>query len=90
MHRTLVLNVVGLTSDLLGPNTPNLNRLVERGGKAALKTVTPAVTCSVQSTFVTGELPRGHGCVANGWYFRDLEQVWLWRQSNRLVQGEKV
>lgn len=90
MHRTLVLNVVGLTSDLLGPNTPNLNRLVERGGKAALKTVTPAVTCSVQSTFITGELPRGHGCVANGWYFRDLEQVWLWRQSNRLVQGEKL
>lgn len=90
MHRTLVLDVVGLTSDLLGPNTPNLNRLVERGGKAALKTVTPAVTCSAQSTFITGELPRGHGCVANGWYFRDLSQVWLWRQSNRLVQGEKL
>ncbi|MCR9159791.1 MAG: alkaline phosphatase family protein [Nannocystaceae bacterium] len=90
MHRTLVLDVVGLTSDLLGPNTPNLNRLVERGGKAALRTVTPAVTCSAQSTFITGELPRGHGCVANGWYFRDLAQVWLWRQSNRLVQGEKL
>jgi predicted AlkP superfamily pyrophosphatase or phosphodiesterase len=90
MHRTLVLNVVGLTTDLLGPNTPNLNRLVERGAKAPLKTVTPAVTCSVQSTFVTGALPRSHGCVANGWYFRDHAQVWLWRQSNALVQGEKL
>lgn len=90
MHRTLVLNVVGLTTDLLGPNTPNLNRLVERGARASLDTITPALTCSVQSTFVTGELPRGHGCVANGWYFRDLDQVWLWRQSNRLVQGEKL
>jgi len=90
MFRTLVLNVVGLTSDLLGPNTPNLNRLVERGARACLKTVTPAVTCSVQSTFITGELPRKHGCVANGWYFRDLAQVSLWKQSNRLVQGEKL
>ncbi|MBV1859170.1 MAG: alkaline phosphatase family protein [Nannocystaceae bacterium] len=90
MHRTLVLNVVGLTTDLLGPNTPNLNRLIERGAQASLETVTPALTCSVQSTFITGELPRGHGCVANGWYFRDLSQVSLWRQSNKLVQGEKL
>jgi predicted AlkP superfamily pyrophosphatase or phosphodiesterase len=28
--------------------------------------------------------------VANGWYFRDLSEIWLWRQSNRLVSGEKV
>ena len=52
--------------------------------------MTPAVTCTVQSTFLTGLLPRGHGIVANGWYFRDLAEVWLWRQSNRLVAGEKI
>jgi len=28
--------------------------------------------------------------VANGWLFRDLMEVMLWRQSNRLVEGEKV
>jgi predicted AlkP superfamily pyrophosphatase or phosphodiesterase len=44
----------------------------------------------VQSTFTTGTLPRDHGCVANGWYFRDLAEVWLWRQSNHLVSGEKI
>src|SRR5262245_32617408 len=55
-----------------------------------LATVTPAVTCTVQSTLLTGLLPRDHGIVANGWYFRDLSEVWLWRQSNRLVAGEKV
>jgi predicted AlkP superfamily pyrophosphatase or phosphodiesterase len=52
--------------------------------------VTPAVTATVQSTLLTGTLPSGHGIVANGWYFRDLSEVWLWRQSNRLVHGEKV
>ena len=55
-----------------------------------LATVTPAVTCSVQATFMTGGLPRDHGIVGNGWFFRDLLEVWLWRQSNRLVAGEKI
>src|SRR3954452_22383476 len=90
MRATLVLNVVGLTPALLGPHAPNLQRLAARGGLRALDTVTPAVTTAVQSTFVTGLLPRDHGVVANGWYFRDLSEVWLWRQSNRLVGGEKV
>ena len=39
---------------------------------------------------MTGALPRDHGIVANGWLFRDLMEVWLWRQSNRLVAGEKI
>jgi len=90
MHRTVVLNVVGLTPKLLGSNTPHLKALAERGGLRQLQTVTPAVTCPAQSTFVTGNLPRDHGIVANGWYFRDLAEVWLWRQSNHLVDGEKL
>ena len=90
MHRTVVLNVVGLTPRLLGDGTPNLAALVRTGGMRPLETILPAVTCAVQSTFTTGTLPRDHGCVANGWYFRDLSEVWLWRQSNRLVAGEKI
>jgi predicted AlkP superfamily pyrophosphatase or phosphodiesterase len=90
MHRTLVLNVVGLTPALLGENTPHLLRFRQRGGLRALRTITPAVTCSVQSTMLTGRLPEAHGIVGNGWYFRELSQVWLWRQSNQLVAGDKV
>ncbi|MFQ5897781.1 MAG: alkaline phosphatase family protein [Candidatus Methylomirabilia bacterium] len=90
MRRTVVLNVVGLTGDLLGDATPYLQALARDGGVRPLQTILPAVTCSVQSTFTTGLLPREHGCVANGWYFRDLSEVWLWRQSNRLVAGEKI
>jgi predicted AlkP superfamily pyrophosphatase or phosphodiesterase len=90
MHRTVVLDVVGLTGELLGQSTPHLNALARAGGARPLRTITPAVTCAVQSTFTTGLLPAGHGCVANGWYFRDLSEVWLWRQSNRLVSGEKI
>jgi predicted AlkP superfamily pyrophosphatase or phosphodiesterase len=89
LTRTLVLNVVGLAPALL-QHAPNLNRLASKGAMRPLTTVMPAVTTTVQSTFVTGALPRDHGIVANGWYFRDLSEVLLWRQSNRLVHGEKV
>ncbi|MCS6877940.1 MAG: alkaline phosphatase family protein [Geminicoccaceae bacterium] len=90
MRPTLVVLVVALTPRLLGADTPKLAAFVRRGGLRPLRTVLPAVTCTVQSTLLTGLLPRDHGAVANGWYFRDLAEVWLWRQSNRLVAGEKV
>jgi predicted AlkP superfamily pyrophosphatase or phosphodiesterase len=89
MTPTLVLNVVGLTPGLL-PHAPRLQALASQGAMRPLTTVLPAVTTTVQSTMLTGLAPRDHGIVANGWYFRDLSEVWLWRQSNRLVQGEKV
>ncbi len=89
LTRTVVLNVVGLTPGLLA-HAPHLKRLADQGALRPLATVTPAVTTTVQSTFVTGALPRDHGIVANGWYFRELSEVLLWRQSNRLVHGEKL
>jgi predicted AlkP superfamily pyrophosphatase or phosphodiesterase len=89
MHNTLVLLVVGLTRRLLGQHTPHLSRLAASGVRT-LDTVLPAVTCTVQSTLLTGLAPEAHGAVANGWYFRDQAEVWLWRQSNRLIAGEKV
>ena len=39
---------------------------------------------------MTGAWPRDHGIVANGWLFRDLMEIWLWRQSNKLVNGDKI
>lgn len=90
MRRLLVLDVVGLTPKHLRGAAKSLGRLGAEGFAAPLRTVFPAVTCSVQSTFVTGRMPTEHGIVGNGWYFRDLAEVWLWRQSNRLVQGDKV
>ncbi|HEX9794506.1 MAG TPA: alkaline phosphatase family protein, partial [Planctomycetota bacterium] len=31
-----------------------------------------------------------HGAVANGWYFDDLAEVWLWRQSANLLQAPTI
>ena len=87
--KLLVLDVVGLRPRDLA-HAPRLRALADRGFVAPLRTVFPAVTCTVQATFLTGRLPREHGIVANGWYFRDLAQVMFWRQSNRLIEGSKV
>lgn len=89
MTPTLVLDVVGLTPSLLA-HAPHLAALARTGAMRPLQTVLPAVTTTVQSTLLTGLPPAGHGIVGNGWYFRDLSEVWLWRQSNRLVGGEKI
>jgi predicted AlkP superfamily pyrophosphatase or phosphodiesterase len=88
-RRLLVVDVVGLTPKLL-PHMPRLSALAGDGFQAELGTVLPAVTCSAQSTFLTGLPPSGHGIVGNGWYFRDLGEVFLWRQHNALVGGEKL
>src|SRR5262245_19552221 len=88
-RKVLVLDVVGLTLDLL-PRAKNLKALAERGFAAPMDGVLPAVTCTAQATLWTGGLPRDHGVVGNGWYFRELAEVALWRQSNHLVQGKQL
>jgi predicted AlkP superfamily pyrophosphatase or phosphodiesterase len=55
-----------------------------------IEPVLPAVTCSVQATYLTGVMPNEHGIVGNGWYFRDECEIKFWRQSNKLVQAPKV
>lgn len=89
MTSVLLLDVVGLTPRALS-HMPRLRAMAASGAQTRLGTVLPAVTCSVQSTMLTGLAPAQHGIVGNGWYFRDQGEVHLWRQHNRLVQGEKV
>ncbi len=90
MSDLVVINVVGLTWDMLGQNTPNINTLLKTGFGRPMKTVLPAVTCSVQASMLTGNVPAEHGIVGNGWYDRDLAEIQFWKQSNALIQGSKV
>jgi predicted AlkP superfamily pyrophosphatase or phosphodiesterase len=88
MVRTVVLNVVGLTRSLIGEKTPNLAKLLPNS--VDIQTITPALTCSVQATYLTGQPPSEHGIVGNGWYFHSLSEVMFWKQSNRLIEGDKI
>jgi predicted AlkP superfamily pyrophosphatase or phosphodiesterase len=89
MQRTAVILVVGLSESLLR-HAPRLRAFAARNEVRSLTPVLPAVTCSVQSSMLTGRDVAGHGIVANGWYNRDMAEVQFWKQSNRLVQGDKL
>ncbi|MFT7561076.1 MAG: putative AlkP superfamily pyrophosphatase or phosphodiesterase [Flavobacteriales bacterium] len=88
--RLAVLNIVGLSQNLLGANTPNINRYIGQNSVHAMHGVFPALTTTAQSSMLTGLYPDEHGIVGNGWYDRDFAEVAFWKQPNQLVQGEKV
>jgi len=90
MQRVAVINVVGLSPSLLGPSTPRLTAFAQKHGMQAFPPAFPAVTCTAQSSMLTGTPPREHGIVANGWYDRESAEVRFWKQSNHLVRGEKI
>ena len=90
MNKTVVINIVGLSSKLIGPNTPFIQKWASDKQIQKIQPVLPAVTCTAQSTYLTGKWPSEHGIVANGWYFKTECEVKFWRQSNNLVQAPKI
>src|ERR1041385_6715502 len=89
MKRLAVINVVGLTNAILEA-APQMRAFAAQGVKAAVAPAFPAVTCTAQSTYLTGATPALHGIVGNGWYNRELAEVQFWKQSNHLVRGRKI
>jgi len=88
--RLAVINLVGLSKSLLGANMPGLTKFAEENGLQSHAPAFPAVTCTAQSSIVTGTSPADHGVVANGWYDRENAEVRFWKQSNAIVRGEKL
>lgn len=88
--RLAVLNLVGLSKSLLGANAPGITAFAEKHGLQTYTPASPALTTTAQSSIVTGTPPEQHGIVANGWYDRETAEVRFWKQSNHIVQGEKI
>jgi len=55
-----------------------------------IDSIFPALTCSVQATFRTAQLPAQHGMIANGIYLPQLRKPLFWEQSSNLVQGKRI
>ncbi len=90
MRKTVVLDIVGLSSALIGDKTPFLKSYLERAHLSRINPHLPAVTTAMQSTYLTGLWPTDHGIVGNGWYDRTDSEIKFWKQSNKLVRGESV
>lgn len=89
MPPIVLINAVGLTPRLLA-HAPRLKAVAAAGWQADMPEVPPAVTCTAQATLLTGKLSAEHGVVANGWLFRDTNEVRFWQQCNRLIQAEPL
>jgi predicted AlkP superfamily pyrophosphatase or phosphodiesterase len=69
---------------------PNLSALTSRGDRAPLVASFPAVTCPVQANMTTGLPPREHGVIANGFYWREKQQVEMWTAWNNVVERPQI
>ena len=90
MKRTAVINIVGLTNAVINQQTPAILKYQKNCHTHVIKPVFPAVTCSAQSTYLTGSNPSQHGIVGNGWYDREYSEIRFWKQSNHLVGKPKL
>lgn len=90
MQRTAVINIVGLSSAIIGEHTPFIQKFAKEQGHARIKPMAPCLTTSTQTTYVTGKWPNEHGIVGNGWFDRTDNEIKFWKQSNALVQAPSI
>lgn len=81
-----------MSKKLLVIQAAALSRPPEEGELAfrRIRSVFPAVTCTVQASFRTASPPAAHGMVANGLYRRELARPMFWEQSAGLVEGQRI
>lgn len=69
---------------------PNLKSL---GGRETIRRIQhsfPAVTWPSQAATLTGKLPREHGVVANGFFWRETSKVEMWTAWNEKIQAPQI
>jgi hypothetical protein len=69
---------------------PRLSQLMAGGDRAPLAPSFPAVTWPVQATMLTGQTPEQHGVIANGFYWRDKQEVEMWTAWNEVITAPQI
>jgi Type I phosphodiesterase / nucleotide pyrophosphatase len=85
----ILLSIPGLRAQDLAA-MPQLSRLMAGGDRATLVPSFPCVTWPVQANMLTGKLPREHGVIANGFYWRDRHEVEMWTAWNEKIQQPQI
>ncbi|MGD9721726.1 MAG: alkaline phosphatase family protein [Pirellulales bacterium] len=85
----VLLSIPGLREQDLA-RMPTLARLAAGGDVVQLVPSFPCVTCPVQANMTTGTLPREHGVVANGFYWRDKREVEMWTAWNDCILQPQI
>jgi len=90
MQKTVVIDIVGLSTSVIGEHTPFIQKYIAKNTLTHIKPAFPALTTTSQSCYITGKNPDEHGIVGNGWYDHEASEMKFWKQSNKLVQAEKI
>jgi predicted AlkP superfamily pyrophosphatase or phosphodiesterase len=85
----ILLSIPGLRKQDLAA-MPALARLAAGGDQTNLVPSFPCVTCPVQANMTTGKLPNAHGVVANGFYWRDKQEVEMWTAWNECIERPQI
>jgi hypothetical protein len=88
-NHIVLLSMPGLREQDLA-SMPHLSRLTAGGERATLSPSFPCVTWPVQANMLTGKLPREHGVVANGFYWREKQEVEMWTAWNDKIQQPQI
>ena len=83
----ILLSIPGLRHQDL-PVMPRLTETLRH--EVPLTPSFPCVTWPVQANMLTGRLPREHGVVANGFYWRESRQVEMWTAENQRIESPQI
>jgi len=72
------------------PAMPQVQEMLAGGEIVEMTPSFPALTCPVQANMTTGTLPRDHGVVANGFYWREQSQVEMWTAGNDCILQPQI
>ncbi|MDX1961508.1 MAG: alkaline phosphatase family protein [Pirellulales bacterium] len=85
----ILLSIPGLRESDLA-RMPHLSRLTSHGDRTTLVPSFPCVTCAVQVNMTTGQPPRKHGVVGNGFYWREKQHPELWTAWNDVIEQPQI
>ena len=89
MPNVILLTIPGLRSSDVD-RMPHLQQLVEGGSRSSLTNSFPAVTWPAQANMLTGKLPKDHGVISNGFYWREENKVEMWTAWNEKILQPQI
>ena len=90
MKKIIVLDIPGLVGSNIDKNeTKNISKII-KNNHSVLNPTFPAVTCSAQSSILTGTYPSEHGIIANGYYDKTYKEIHFWDQPSKLVKKPQI
>ena len=89
LPHVVLLTIPGLRQKDLS-SMPGVQAMAESGSAIPLEHSFPAVTWPSQSNVLTGTQASEHGVTANGFYWRDRDEVEMWTAWNEVIEKPQV